>query len=71
MKFGDRRDMALFDLLIGSINVCKYAGTREPAFPRAILALGYAAAGGAQEPDHFGWATPLSGHYHFIGGSQW
>lgn len=34
VKFGDRRDMALFDLLVGSINVCNTPEHWEPAFPR-------------------------------------
>ena len=68
VKFGDRRDMALFDLLIGSINVCNTPEHGNPRF-HAIMARGYAALEALKEPDLFEQATPYLGIYHFIEGN--
>ena len=57
VKFGDRRDMALFDLLIGSINVCNTPEHGNPRF-HAIMARGYAALEALKEPDLFEQAAP-------------
>ena len=68
VKFGDRRDMALFDLLVGSINVCNTPEHGNPRF-HAIMARGYAALEALKEPDLFEQAAPYLGIYHFIEGN--
>ena len=60
--------MALFDLLIGSINVCNTPEHGNPRF-HAIMARGYAALEALKEPDLFEQATPYLGIYHFIEGN--
>lgn len=68
VKFGDRRDMALFDLLVGSINVCNTPEHGNPRF-HAIMARGYTALEALKEPDLFEQAAPYLGIYHFIEGN--
>ena len=61
--------MALFDLLVGSINVCNTPEHGNPRFHAMASARGYAALEALKEPDLFEQAAPYLGIYHFIEGN--
>ncbi|MFQ8737657.1 MAG: hypothetical protein ACLSAH_18060 [Bilophila wadsworthia] len=60
VKFGDRRDMALFDLLVGSINVCNTPEHGNPRFHAAIMVCGYTALEALKEPTCSNRRHPIS-----------
>lgn len=66
-RIGDEGEAALFDLLIGSLNVCNLPEHNSPRF-HVIMARGKATLDRLGTPELFEAAAPYLGIFHFIEG---
>lgn len=67
VRLGDRNESILFDLLVGSLNVCNTERHNNPRF-HALMERGRRALEDARDPELFEAAAPYLGIFHFIRG---